>query len=84
MLRKRGLKIAGRSAFYHCVTRTVNKEGARVTDRELMRRYRVLYPEPTQYQRVDFKVLEKKFLENEDGAQELRRRLLERMRDVSR
>ena len=26
MLRKRGLKIAGQSAFYHCVTHTVNKE----------------------------------------------------------
>ena len=128
-MRKRRLKIVGRSAVYHCVTRTVNKEyiidrvakevlrkqlwqiadfsgvevitycimsnhfhvlvrvpdreAASVTDRELMRRYRVLYPQPTQYQQADPKILEKKLLENDEEAEELRRRLLERMHDVS-
>ena len=128
-MRKRRLKIVGRSAVYHCVTRTVNKEqiidrvakevlrkqllqiadfsgvevitycimsnhfhvlvrvpdreAAKVSDQELMRRYRVLYPKPTQYQQADPKVLVKKFLENEEEAQELRERFLERMHDVS-
>ena len=128
-MRKRRLKIVGRSAVYHCVTRTVNKEQiidrvakevlrkqlwqiadfsgvevitycimsnhfhvllrvpdketAKVSDGELMRRYRVLYPRPTQYQQADRKVLEKKLLENEEEAEELRRKLLERMHDVS-
>ena len=128
-MRKRRLKIIGRSAVYHCVTRTVNKEHiihrvakevhrkqlwqiadfsgvevitycimsnhfhvlirvpdkqtAKVSDEELMRRYRVLYPAPTQYQQADAKMLEKKLLENHQEAEELRRRLLQRMHDVS-
>ena len=128
-MRKRRLKISGRSAVYHCVTRTVNKEhiidqvakevlrkqlwqiadfsgvevitycimsnhfhvlvrvpdkeAKKVSDRELMRRYRVLYPKPTQYQQADPNVLDKKLLENEEEAEELRKRLLERMQDVS-
>ena len=128
-MRKRRLKISGRSAVYHCVTRTVNKEhiidqvakevlrkqlwqiadfsgvevitycimsnhfhvlvrvpdkeAKKVSDRELMRRYRVLYPKPTQYQPSDPKLLGKKLLENEEEAEELRKRLLERMHDVS-
>ena len=129
IMRKRRLKIVGRSAVYHCVTRTVNKEyiidrvakevlrkqlwqiadfsgvevitycimsnhfhvlvrvpdkeAVRVSDKELMRRYRLLYPKPTQYQQADSRLLEKKLLENEEEAEELRRRLLERMHDVS-
>ena len=128
-MRKRRLKIVGRSAVYHCVTRTVNKEyiidrvakevlrkqlwqiadfsgvevitycimsnhfhvlvrvpdreATKVSDEELMRRYRVLYPKPTQYQQSDPKVLEKNLLENNEEAAELRERLLERMHDVS-
>ena len=128
-MRKARLKIVGRSAVYHCVTRTVNKEyiidrvakevlrkqlwqiadfsgvevitycimsnhfhvlirvpdreATKVSDEELMRRYRVLYPNPTQYQQADPNVLEKKLLENDEEAEELRRRLFERMHDVS-
>ena len=128
-MRKSRLKIVGRSAIYHCVTRTVNKEyiidrvakevlrkqlwqiadfsgvevitycimsnhfhvlvkvpdreTAKVSDKELIRRYRVLYPKPTQYQQADPKLLEKKLLENDEEAEELRSRLLERMNDVS-
>ena len=52
---------------FHVLLRVPDTERARVTDKELMRRYRVLYPEPTQYQRINFKILEKKLLENEDG-----------------
>ena len=128
-MRKARLKIVGRSAVYHCVTRTVNKEyiidrvakevlrkqlwqiadfsgvevitycimsnhfhvlvrvpdreATKVSDEELMRRYRVLYPKPTQYQQAGPNVLEKKLLENDEEAEELRRRLFERMHDVS-
>ena len=123
------LKIAGRRAVYHCVTRTVNKvriidraakeqlrkqlwqiadfsgvevitycimsshfhvlvgvpdkEAAGVTDRELMRRYRVLYPKPTRYQEADLMVLGKKRLANAEEAEGVRRRLLGRMHDIS-
>ena len=108
-MRKSRLKIIGRSAIYHCVTRTVNKENlidrvakevlrkqlwqiadfsgvevitycvmdnhfytivrvpdrekVMISDKELMRRYRVLYPKPTAYQHADAKVLEMKLLE---------------------
>ena len=111
-MRKARLKIVGRSAVYHCVTRTVNKEyiidrvakevlrkqlwqiadfsgvevitycimsnhfhvlvrvpdreATKVSDEELMRRYRVLYPKPTQYQQAGPNVLEKKLLENDE------------------
>ena len=112
-MRKKRLKISGRCAVYHCVTRTVNKERLiddvakevlrkqlwqiadfsgvevitycvmsshfhvqirvpdrermKVSDQELMRRYRVLYPRPTPYQQADAKVLEMKLLENGEG-----------------
>ena len=128
-MRKKRLKISGRCAVYHCVTRTVNKERLiddvakevlrkqlwqiadfsgvevitycvmsshfhvqirvpdrermKVSDQELMRRYRVLYPRPTPYQQADAKVLEMKLLENGEEAAALRKQLLERMHDVS-
>ena len=112
-MRKSRLKIIGRSAIYHCVTRTVNKENlidrvakevlrkqlwqiadfsgvevitycvmdnhfhtivrvpdrekVMISDKELMRRYRVLYPKPTAYQHADAKVLEMKLLEDGEG-----------------
>ncbi len=128
-MRKSRLKIIGRSAVYHCMTRTVNKESlidrvakevlrkelwqiadfsgvevitycimsshfhvmvripdresVMISDKELMRRYRVLYPMPTAYQQADAKVLEMKLLEDGEDAKELRKQLLERMHDVS-
>ena len=128
-MRKARLKIVGRSAVYHCITRIVNKEhlidrvakevlrkqlwqiadfsgvevisycilsshfhvlvripdreSVVISDKELMRRYRVLYPEPTPYQQADVKVLEMKLLEDGEDAKALRKQLLERMHDVS-
>ena len=128
-MRKSRLKLVGRSAVYHCMTRTVNKEklidrvakevlrkqlwqiadfsgvevitycilsshfhvlaripdreNVMISDKELMRRYRVLYPEPTRYQQADAKVLEMKLLEDGEEAKALRKQLLERMHDVS-
>ncbi len=128
-MRKSRLKIIGRSAVYHCMTRTVNKEklidrvakevlrkqlwqiadfsgvevitycimnnhfhvllripdreSVVVSDEELMRRYRVLYPKPTAYQQADAKVLEMKLLEDGEEGKALRKQLLDRMHDVS-
>ena len=71
------------SNHFHVLVRVPDKETAEVTDKELMRRYQVLYPQPTQYQQADPNVLEKKLLENQEEAEELRERLLERMHDIS-
>ncbi|MFT6059570.1 MAG: REP element-mobilizing transposase RayT, partial [Lentimonas sp.] len=101
-MRQRRMKIGGRDAVYHCMTRTVNGEllfkdrekevlrkmirqvadfcgvdvltycimsnhfhillrvpdGAAVPDRELMRRYKVLYPKPTKYQEASVEIME--------------------------
>jgi REP element-mobilizing transposase RayT len=54
-----------------------------VADRELLRRYRVLYPEPTPYQTASIHILEQQLAENGREATEIRRRLLARMGDVS-
>jgi len=54
-----------------------------LTDRELMRRYRVLYPKPNKYQAASAKVLERKLAAGGEEAAEIRETLLARMGDVS-
>jgi hypothetical protein len=54
-----------------------------VSDRELMRRYRVLYPKPTKYQTASIAVMEKQLAEGGEAAEAIRRKLLARMGDVS-
>jgi REP element-mobilizing transposase RayT len=54
-----------------------------VSDKELMRRYRVLYPNPTKYQTASAAVMEKKLRENSEEAIAIRTKLLARMGDVS-
>ena len=54
-----------------------------VSDKELMRRYRVLYPKPTKYQTASIAVLEKDLADGGEKAEEIRRKLLARMSDVS-
>ncbi|MGJ8651743.1 MAG: transposase [Opitutaceae bacterium] len=121
------MKIAGRAAVYHCMTRTVNGEllfkdrekemlrkmirqvadfcgvevltycimsnhfhvlvrvpdGKEISDVELMRRYKVLYPKPTKYQEASAKVMESQLMSGSEDADEIRRKLLVRMGDVS-
>ena len=121
------MKIGGRDAVYHCMTRTVNGEllfkdrekevlrkmirqvadfcgvdvltycimsnhfhillrvpdGAAVPDRELMRRYKVLYPKPTKYQEASVEIMEAQLEEGGEEAEAIRRKLLARMTDVS-
>ena len=56
---------------------------AEVSDRELLRRYRVLYPKPTAYETASIEILEKTLAEGGREAEALRRKLLARMGDVS-
>ena len=123
----RRLKLSGRAAVYHVMTRTVNGEllfkdrekeilrkmiwqvadfcgvdvltycimsnhfhvllrvpdRAAVSDRELMRRYQVLYPKPTKYQEASVEIMEAQLEAGGEEAEEIRRKLLARMTDVS-
>ena len=54
-----------------------------LSDAELMRRYKVLYPKPTKYQTASTKAMEETLQENGEEAEALRRKLLARMSDVS-
>jgi putative transposase len=114
------MKVSGRDAVYHCMTRTVNGEflfkdrekeilrkmirqvadfcgvevltycilsnhfhvlvrvpdRATVSDRELMRRYKVLYPKPTKYQEASIGLMASELRAGGDEADAIRRRLL--------
>ncbi|MFP4259593.1 MAG: transposase [Opitutales bacterium] len=54
-----------------------------ISDAELIRRYRLLYPKPTKYRTASIAVMEKLLAEGGDEAEAIRRRLLARMHDVS-
>jgi putative transposase len=128
-MRMRRLKITGRPAVYHCVSRAVNRERlfntrakemlrrmiwqvaefsgvevlsycvmsnhfhvlvrvpdaerVRVDDGTLVRRYRLLYPRPTEYQTMACEVLEKVLEEGGEEGEKARVRLLSRMHDLS-
>ena len=69
------------SNHFHVLVRVPN--GGAVSDRELMRRYKVLYPKPTKYQETSAKLIEAELLAGGDEADAIRRRLLARMSDVS-
>ncbi len=69
------------SNHFHILVRVPDK--ASVSDCELMRRYRVLYPKPTKYQEASAKLMEKQLAEGAEEAEAIRCRLLARMSDVS-
>ncbi|MFU8848745.1 MAG: transposase [Opitutales bacterium] len=54
-----------------------------VSDRELLRRYKVLYPRPTKYQTASIALLEKELAKGGAEADAIREKLLARMGDVS-
>ena len=54
-----------------------------ISDAELLRRYRVLYPKPTKYRTARIEVMEQKLAEDGEEAAAIRRGLLARMGDVS-
>jgi len=54
-----------------------------VSDKELMRRYAVLYPKPTKYQEATAQEMERVLAAGGEEAEVVRRKLLVRMSDVS-
>ncbi|NBB80564.1 MAG: transposase [Verrucomicrobia bacterium] len=54
-----------------------------LSDQELMRRYRVLYPKPNKYQLASARALERKLAAGGEEAEAIREQLLARMGDVS-
>ncbi|WP_244651340.1 MULTISPECIES: transposase [unclassified Lentimonas] len=58
-------------------------EPAVLSDVELMRRYKVLYPKPTKFQSASTKVMESQLEAGGEEADEIRRKLRARMGDVS-
>ncbi|MFP4673754.1 MAG: transposase, partial [Opitutales bacterium] len=54
-----------------------------VSDAELLRRYRRLYPQPTKHQQASIRVLAAKLEAGGEEAEQIRARLLKRMHDVS-
>ena len=66
---------------FHALVRV--PEPTSISDAELMRRYRILYPKPTKYQMASIAVMEKQQAEDGEEAEAIRRRLLARMYNVS-
>jgi REP element-mobilizing transposase RayT len=58
-------------------------EMGELSDAELLKRYKVLYPKPTKYQEASIKVLAADLAAGVDEAEAVRHRLLVRMGDVS-
>jgi hypothetical protein len=54
-----------------------------LSDAELLRRFKVLYPKPTKYQTVEFARLEQSLLAGDADAEAIREKLLARMSDLS-
>ncbi len=71
------------SNHFHVLFRVPDREVVVVSDRELLRRYAVLYPEPTQYQTMTIRNLKAVLKRGGREAVMWRRRLLARMHDVS-
>lgn len=57
--------------------------GEVISDAELMRRWRRLYPKPTKYETASASVMERKLAKGGEEAEAIRKRLLSRMHDVS-
>lgn len=68
---------------FHVLVRVPDRSQLKVSDGELMRRYRRLYPKPTKYQLVRADVLEAALKSGGKEADGVRRQLLGRMHDVS-
>ena len=71
------------SNHFHILIRVPNREEVVISDRELVRRFTVLYPEPTQYQPMTARYLRAILKKEGREAAVWRRRLLARMHDVS-
>ncbi len=70
------------SNHFHVLVRVPEKDRA-VSDAELLRRFKVLYPKPTRYQTASFVRLESALREGTEEAVAVRAQLLARMHDLS-
>jgi REP element-mobilizing transposase RayT len=66
---------------FHVLVRVPEKTG--LSDLELLRRFKVLYPKPTKYQTAEFARLEQSLTLGDADAEAIRQRLLARMSDLS-
>jgi len=69
------------SNHFHVLLRVPDR--ATISDKELLRRYRVLYPKPTKYQTATIEVMESNLKAGGEEAEAIRKKLLARMGDVS-
>ena len=69
------------SNHFHVLVRVPEK--IRLSDAELLRRFKVLYPKPTKYQTAEFARLEQSLLAGDADAEAIREKLLARMSDLS-
>jgi len=69
------------SNHFHVLVRV--PDNLEIPDKELLRRYKVLYPKPTKYQTASIAVMEKELRQGGEEAEAIRRKLLARMGDVS-
>ncbi|MFP4157983.1 MAG: transposase, partial [Opitutales bacterium] len=67
---------------FHVLVRVPERDRA-ISDAELLRRFRVLYPKPTKYQTASFKRFEAGLQAGAEEAVAMRERLLTRMHDLS-
>ena len=67
---------------FHVLIRVPEQERA-ISDRELLRRFKILYPKPTKYQIASFKRFETALQEGSEEAIAMRDQLLRRMHDLS-
>ena len=67
---------------FHILVRLPEKNRT-VSDVELLRRFKVLYPKPTKYQTASFARLETALREGSEEAVQVRAQLLARMHDIS-
>ncbi|MFP4157129.1 MAG: transposase, partial [Opitutales bacterium] len=67
---------------FHVLVRVPERDRA-ISDAELLRRFRVLYPKPTKYQTASFKRFEAGLQAGSEEAVAMREQLLRRMHDLS-
>jgi len=73
------------SNHFHVLVRVPpsTSSGQGISNQELLRRYRVLYPKPTKYQTASIEVMAKVLARGGAEAEAIRRKLLARMGDIS-
>ena len=69
------------SNHFHVLVRV--PEAVNVSDVELLRRYQILYPKPTQYQTASIALMAQELAAGGEAAEAIRQRLLVRMGDIS-